>query len=147
MPLGQTTRQNILDYIMNGTTLAGAHTSGLAGTYYVTCHTASPGVDGQTSNEVSTSGTAYAPQATTNASWGAASSASPSVVSNTSAVLFGPATGSGFGAVSHYAFWNHATNRAAANFLGSEAITGGPQTIAAGQSLNFPIGALTFSFA
>lgn len=145
MPLGRTTRQNILDYLMNGTALAGAPTGG--GTFWVTLHTASPGVDGQTSNEVSTSGTAYAAQATTNANWGAASSAEPSVVSNGAAVLFGPATGSGFGTVTHYGLWNHATNRAASNFLGAEALTGGSETVAAGDSLNFPIGALTLSLA
>lgn len=144
MPLGRTTRQNILDYIMNGTTLAGAHTGG--GTYWVTLHTASPGVDGQTSNEVG-GGVGYAAQATTNTNWGAASSAEPSVVSNGAAVLFGPASGAGFGTVTHYAFWNHETNRAAANFLGSEALSGGSETVAAGDSLNFPIGSLTVSLA
>ena len=145
MPFGRTTRQNILDYIMNGTTLAGAHTAG--GTYWLTLHTASPGVDGQTSNEVSTSGTAYAAKAMTAADFGAASSAEPSVVSNTSAQLFGPATGSGVGTVTHYALWNNASGRAAANFLCAEALTGGAETVAAGDSLNFPIGALTFNLA
>jgi len=145
MPLGQTTRKNILDYIFGKASLTGAPTAG--GEFWLTLHTASPGVDGQTSNEVSTSSTGYAPQETDTADWAAASAASPSVLVSSVAFLFGPAEGSGFGTVTHYALWNHATNRAAANFLGAEAITGGGQEITAGQSLNFPAGSLTFSFA
>jgi hypothetical protein len=142
MPLGRTTRQNILDFIMNGTALAGAHTGG--GTYWVTLHTGSPGVDGQTANEVG-AGVGYAAQPTTNANWSAATAAEPSVVSNGIAVLFGPAAGAGFGTVTHYGKWNHATNRAPSNFLGFEALTGGPETVANGDSLNFPVGSLTIS--
>ena len=144
MPLGRTSRQNILDYIMNGTALSGAHTAG--GSYYVSLHTASPGVDGQTSNEVSTSGTAYAPITTTAADWSTATSAEPSEVSNSGALSYAQATGSGFGTVSHFGLWNHVSTRGTANFLGSEALAAS-QAVAAGNTLSFPTGTLKIQLA
>jgi len=144
MPLGTTTRTNIADYIFNGATLAGAHTAG--GGFWITLHTASPGADGQSGNEVSTSGTGYAPQAVDAGDWSAAAtSGSDIVVSNSSAIEFGPAEGSGFGTVSHFGVWSHATSRTAADFLGFNALTGGSQAVAAPNALRFTAGELEFT--
>lgn len=133
-----------MDYVFNGVALAGAPTAG--GAFYLTLHTATPGVDGQTSNEVSTSGTGYAAKTLTAADFSAPTAAEPSVVTITSVQEYGPAAGSGFTA-SHYALWNHASNRAAANFLGSEAITGGSKTLVAGDYLRFAANSLVFNLA
>lgn len=142
MPLGRTTRKNILDVMFGKASITGAPAA--AGEFWITLHTASPGVDGQTSNEVGGS-LGYTAQETDTADWDAATSGDPCVLTNNVAFLFGPASGEGFGTVTHYGFWNHATNRDAANFLGAEALTGGSETIPAGDSLNFPAGSLTFS--
>jgi hypothetical protein len=135
---GQTTRKDIMDFIFKGTAITGKAING-GGTYWITLHTADPGEDGQTSNEVSTSGTAYAAKATTSSDWTAGSSANPCEVSNSTVQSYAQATGSGFGTVTHAALWNHATNRAAANFVGRGAL-GASQAVAAGNTFSFPIG-------
>ena len=138
--LGQTTRADLLNLVFKGTALTGKAAAG-AGTYYISPHTADPGEDGQTSNEVSTSGTAYAAKATTSSDWSTASAASPAETSNANVLSYAQATGSGFGTVTHAALWNHATNRAAANFLGRGAL-GSSQAVAAGNTFSFPVGTL-----
>lgn len=140
--LGQTTRADLLNLVFRGTALTGKAAAG-AGTYWVSLHTADPGEDGQTSNEVSTSGTAYAAAAVTAAGHFTtnATVASPSEISNTAAITYSVATGSGFGTVTHAGIWNHATNRAAANFLGRGALTAS-QAVAVGNTFSFPIGSL-----
>lgn len=135
---GQTTRGDILNLIMKGTALTGKAAAG-AGTYWISLHTADPGEDGQTSNEVSTSGTAYAAKATTASDWSTASGTNPMETSNSTVQSFAQATGSGFGTVTHAALWNHATNRAAANFLGRGALPSS-QLVSAGNTFSFPIG-------
>lgn len=135
---GQTTRKDIMDFIFKGTTLTGKAINS-AGVYYVSLHTADPGEDGQTSNEVSTSGTAYAAEATAAADWNAGTAANPCEVNNANAITYAQATGSGFGTVTHAALWNHATNRAAANFVGRGAL-GSSQLVSAGNTFSFPAG-------
>src|ERR1700755_950456 len=116
--LGQTSRKDLADYIFKGTALTGKAIAG-GGTYWVTLHTGDPGVDGQTANEVSTSGTGYSAKSTTSSDWSAGNSASPTTeLSNATVFNFGPASGSGFGTVTYFGIWNHATNRLPAHLVG-----------------------------
>lgn len=140
--LGQTTRADLLNFMFRGTALTGKPAIA-AGAFFISLHTADPGEDGQTSNEVSTSGTAYAAVSVTAAGHFTtnATVASPSEISNTAAITWAVATGSGFGTVTHAGIWNHATNRAAANFLGRGALSAS-QAVAVGNTFSFPIGTL-----
>lgn len=144
---GNTFKKAIADHVFraaNGPMGGTATTT----TIYVSLHTASPGDDGQTANEVSTSGTAYARQAITitgGAGFAAATTANPSVTSNSGAVTYATATGSGFGTVTHFGLWNHVSNTAAANFIGAAALTAS-QAVAAGNTASFAAGAITHSF-
>lgn len=112
-------------------------------TLYISLHTASPGVDGQTANEVS--GGSYARVAVTSntTNWGAATNADPSVIANATAITFPTASGS-WGTVSHFGIWNHATNTAAENFVGATGLTAS-QSIASTNTASFAVGALTHS--
>lgn len=139
--LGQTSRKDLVDFIFKGTALTSkAINSG--GTYWVTLHTGDPGVDGQTSNEVG-AGVGYSAKATTSSDWSSGTTASPTTeTSNATVFNFGPASGAGFGTVTYFGIWNHATLRAAANFVGANTCTS--QTVASGNTLSFPIGSLKF---
>lgn len=111
----------------------------------VTLHTASPGSDGSSgSNEVS--GSSYAAQqvAVTTLFSSAGTSADPSVISNTSAVTFPTATTPGYTAT-HFALWNHISNRTAANFIMGAALTAS-QAVAIGNTPSFAVGAITHTF-
>lgn len=112
-------------------------------TLYISLHTASPGVDGQTANEVSGGSYARAAVTSNTTNWGAATNADPSVIANATAITFVTATGS-WGTVSHFGIWNHATNTAAANFVGATGLTAS-QAIASTNTASFAVGALTHS--
>jgi hypothetical protein len=137
--LVQTTRADLLNLIFKGTALTGKAAAG-AGVYYVSLHTADPGEDGQTSNEVT--GGSYAAKVTAAADWTAtATVASPSVISNSvNPITFVTASAS-WGTVTHAGLWNHITNRAAANFLGRGALTAS-QAVASGNTFSFPTSSL-----
>lgn len=134
---GNTFRKAINDLIFKNTTF----TANPAGVIYVSAHTADPGPDGQTSNEVT--GGSYAAKVTAATDWNAATTADPSVVTNANAITFVTATGN-WGTVTHFGLWNHLTNRAAANFVGSKALTAS-QVVNTGNTLSFPAAALTHS--
>lgn len=136
---GQTSRFDILNLIFKGTSISGKCINS-AGIFYISLHTGDPGVDGQSGNEVSTSGTAYAAKLTAASDWTTATAASPTTeTSNATVLSFVQATGSGFGTVTYAGLWNHLTTRAAANFLGAKALDAS-QAIAAGNTFSFPIG-------
>lgn len=140
---GNTFRKDVNNYIFRNTTLPNAITS-----LYVSLHTADPGVDGQTANEVSTGGgSLYVRQLRTQGTtdWGAATTADPSVIATaTSAVTF-PAAGTNWGTITHFGLWNHVSNNAAINFIGAGALTAS-QAVGIGNIASFAIGALTHSF-
>jgi hypothetical protein len=135
---GNTFRKAINDLIFKNTSF----TANPAGVVYVSLHTADPGPDGQTSNEVS--GGSYAAKVTAATDWNAATAADPSVVTNANAITFVTATGS-WGTVTHFGLWNHATLRLAANFVGSKALTAS-QAVASGNTVSFPAGSLVHNF-
>lgn len=112
-------------------------------TLYISLHTASPGADGQTANEVS--GGSYARVAVTSntTNWGAATTADPSVIANATAFTFPTATAS-WGTVTHFGVWNNSTLTAAANFVAAAALTAS-QAIASTNTASFAVGALTHS--
>lgn len=112
-------------------------------TLYISLHTASPGADGQTANEVT--GGSYARVAVTSntTNWGAATTADPSVIANATAITFPTATAS-WGTVTHFGIWNSSTLTAAANFVGATVLTA-PQAIASSNTASFAVGALTHS--
>lgn len=134
---GNTFRKAINDLIFKGTTF----TANPSGVIYVSAHTADPGPDGQTAGEVS--GGSYARKVTAATDWNAATTADPSVVTNANAITFVTATGS-WGTVTHFGLWNSLTLTAAANFIGSKALTAS-QVVASGNTLSFPAAALTHS--
>ena len=137
---GNTFRKTLNEYVFRGGTLTQTH-------IWVSLHTGDPGVDGQTANEVSTSGTAYARYDSTNNStfWAAASTADPSTIANAQAFTFPTATGSGWGTVTHFGLWNSSSATAAANFIGAAPLSAS-QAIAAGNTASFATGALVHSF-
>lgn len=134
---GNTFRKTLNEYVFRGGTLTQTH-------IFVSLHTGDPGADGQTANEVS--GGSYARYDSTNDStfWAAASTADPSVIANAQAFTFVTATAN-WGTVTHFGLWNHATNTAAANFIGSAALTAS-QVINNGNTASFATSALTHSF-
>lgn len=134
---GNTFRKAINDLIFKNTTF----TANPGGVIYVSAHTGDPGADGQTANEVT--GGSYARKVTAAADWNAGTTADPSVVSNANAITFVTATAN-WGTVTHFGLWNHATNTAAANFVGSKALTAS-QVVNNGNTLSFPAGQLTHS--
>lgn len=139
--LGRTARKAINDYIFKNTTLAGGVTAG--GVIWITLHTADPGVDGQTSNEIS--GSSYAAKATIATDWTTGALADPHEVSNATVQSFPTATTPGYTAT-HFGLWNHATLRAVGNFIGANAL-GASQAVGIGNTLSFPIGTLKHTLA
>lgn len=135
---GNTYRKAINEYIFRGGT-APAPT-----TVYVSLHTADPGADGQTANEVS--GGSYARYAATANStfWAAASTADPSVIASAQAFTFPTATAN-WGTVTHFGLWKSLAGTTAADFIGSAALTAS-QVINNGNTASFATGAITHSF-
>lgn len=136
--ISQTLRVGIANSLLRNTAWPAAFPSAVV---QVSLHTASPGSDGQAGNEIS--GSSYASQAATFGT--AATSADPSVIANTtSAITFPTATTPGYTAT-HFGLWNHATNRAASNFIGGAALTAS-QAVAIGNTASFAIGSITHTF-
>lgn len=109
---------------------------------FISLHTADPGEDGQTSNEVSTSGTAYARQSvTTTGGFTIALTGGvyPITIKNTSTITYATAT-AGFGTVTYFAIWNNVSATAAANFWGRGTVPS--QVISAGNTASFAAAAL-----
>jgi hypothetical protein len=130
---GQTTRADILNFGFKGTAFTGKAFNA-AGVYYISLHTADPGADGQTSNEVS--GGSYAAKSTAASDWSTATAADPAETNNSNAITFVTATGS-WGTVTHAGIWNHPTTRGTANFVGRGALSAS-QAIASGNTFSFP---------
>lgn len=143
--LGQTFRTNVLNYVLRGGTAPGR-----VATYYVSLHTGDPGVDGQTANEVSPTGTAYTRQAIASTTgWTVPGSpATPYALSNSAVITFPAATGAGYGTVTYFGIWNAGPaasgNNAAANYVGGGQLTSS-QVINTGNTATIAIGALTLS--
>jgi hypothetical protein len=134
MGLGQTRRAAIMN-------------AELASTHYLTLHTAAPGADGQSGNEAT--GTGYAATEVESTDWAAATAANPSVKLNDEIVEVTAAAGgtwSGGANMTHFALWNHASNRAAANFIGWGPLTV-PMPVIVGNPVSFPVGTLAMSLA
>lgn len=108
---------------------------------FVSLHTADPGPDGQTANEVS--GGSYARVSTAGADWNAGTVADPSVTSNANTITFPTATAS-WGTVTHFGLWTTSTGTTAAEFIGASALTAS-QAIADTNTASFAAGALTHS--
>ena len=107
----------------------------LTTTAYVSLHTADPGTTG--TNEISTSGTAYArvgPVAFTNAG------SEPTVASNGAILTYAAATAS-WGTITHFGVWTAASG---GTFQGSGALTT-PKTVNSGDTARFAAGALTIT--
>lgn len=139
--LGQTFRRGVYDYLFRNQTTPIGTTN-----YYISLHTGDPGVDGQTANEVSTSGTAYARQTIAIASggWSAATSAQPSVITNAAVITYATATGAGFGTITFFGIWKTVSGTATTDFVGSGPVSPS-QAVAAGNTASFAIGALSMS--
>lgn len=100
MGMTQGARQALYEYLFNAGSAPSWLTTG--GDWYVALHDGAPGVDGA-ANEVT--GTDYARVATSAATWGTASTATPSVVSNVAAITFPTAGTGGWGTVSAFSLW------------------------------------------
>lgn len=132
--LGQTLRKAILNNIFNGGALA-AQTL-----WHISAHTGDPGTDGQTANEVG-GGVGYT-RVNYTGGWATASSADPSVVTNTVDIVFPVASGAGWGTIDFCGIWNHATLTAAANFLARGDLSPN-QAVVAGNVMVIPAGTLS----
>jgi hypothetical protein len=120
----------ILDHVLTAT----AYTQP---SRFLALYTASPGEAGAHTNEVSTSGTAYARQAVTFAAASSGSSATNATVT------FPAATGAGFGLITHIAVVDSDTE-GAGNVLFYGAVTTSKQ-IDAGDTFQITSGNLTIS--
>jgi hypothetical protein len=112
------------------------------GVMYVSLHTADPGIDGQTSNEVS--GGSYARKLTAATDWVASTNADPAVTTTGAVLTFPTATGS-WGTVTHFGLWRTTSGTTAADFIGRGALTAS-QTINNTNTASFASGAITHSF-
>lgn len=110
-----------------------------AGVVWISLHTASPGENGQTSNEAT--GTGYARVSMVAADWEDATDADPSVMANATDIEFPQAGGdwSSGNPFTHAGIWAHASSTTEANFVGAFALAvaksvlnGDTLTIAAG---------------
>lgn len=108
---------------------------------YVALHTADPGADGQSGNEVS--GGSYARVSTSGSDWNAGTTADPSVTSNANTITFPQATAS-WGTVTHFSLWTSSSGTTAAEFIGASSLTSS-QAIANTNTASFAAGALTHS--
>lgn len=139
--LGETFRRGVLDYILRAGTAPGR-----VATYFVSLHTADPGVDGQTAGEVTT-GVSYARQSiTSSGGWTLPSAATPYTISNAAIITF-PTAGSNWGSgspITYFGIWNNVSAGAASNFV-ARGLLNVPQTVNTGNTASFAIAALTVS--
>lgn len=119
-------------------------------TIFVSLHTANPGDDGSGGAEVSVTTSGYARQAITPANWAAAVVGANDVacsISNALAVTFGPSAGAGaaWGTITYLGAWRTSTGSVASDFIGRVQVLPNQIVSAAGQSVPFAIGAITFT--
>lgn len=112
------------------------------GVMYISLHTADPGVDGQTANEVS--GGSYARKVTAASDWNAATTADPSVTTNATTLTF-PTASASWGTVTHFGLWRTSSGTTAGDFIGRGALSAS-QAIASGNTASFAAGAISHSF-
>lgn len=117
---------------------------------YLSLHTGNPGDDGQTANEVTTTTSGYARVNVPAANWANAvvgANDAAVTISNSATVTFGPSSGANaaWGTITHVGAWKDASSTSSANFLGRIPISPTVNITAAGQSVPFAIGALTFT--
>ena len=117
---------------------------------YLSLHTANPGDDGQTAGEVTTTTSGYARVNVPAANWANAvvgANDAAVTISNSATVTFGPSAGANaaWGTITFLGAWKDASSTTAANFLGRVAVTPSQVVTAAGQSVSFAIGAITFT--
>lgn len=140
---GNTFKKDLQQFIFRGTALPNSIAQ-----FYVGLHTGDPGPDGQTANEVvTTGGTLYArvnkPQGTTD--WSTATTANPSVISNATAISF-PTAGANWGVITYFSIWRATTGSSAiTDFIGGQSLTAS-QTVNTGNTASFAIGALVHNF-
>lgn len=142
---GDTKESDILKAIFKGTSLTALTT------LWIGAHTGDPGENGA-NNEVT--GNAYARVSfdadTTGGGdvrWEALDAGGPAGqtrVRNKLAILFPIATPAGWGVITYWSIWIHATSTAAANFVCGGTITGGSVTISAENRLEFAIDDLQY---
>ncbi len=124
MSLSNTYETHVLNYLFTATSVT-RPTS-----FFLALFTADPG-EASISNECSTSGTAYARQAI-------AFTVSNNLATNSGAIEFPVATGSGFGTVTHLAVCSASTGD---NIIASSALTAS-KAIGAGDVFRLPVGDL-----
>jgi hypothetical protein len=134
---GTTFMKALNDLVFKGT----AFTSP-SGVMYLSLHTADPGIDGQTSNEVS--GGSYARKVTAATDWNAGTNADPSVTTNATTLTFATATAS-WGTVTHFGLWRTLSGTATTDFIGRGALTAS-QTINNTNTASFAASAISHSF-
>lgn len=109
----------LLDHLLKGSAYPYA-----AEVRYLAIWKGDPGEDGQSGSEASYTG--YSAQAIVGSGWNVATGRQ---IDNNGDVSFGENTGADETGCTHWTLWNHATNRAASNFLGRAEIPGQPVTV------------------
>lgn len=139
--LGNAMGGNALNWILGNTPAVTP-----AGVIWVSLHTADPGEEGQAGNEAT--GTGYAAVATTDVDWDdATTSADPATTQNTNVIQFPQAGAGGWSGGTEFdwfGIWNHATLRAAANYIAAGPI-GVPKNVLEDDQLEFAVGVLGWS--
>jgi hypothetical protein len=144
MSLGNTSEQNVLLLLFNNTNWAnvgdatGLRGSSVAGSFYVSVHTADPGETGtQTTSEASYTGYARAAVARSGAGW-TVSGTAPTQAANAAAVSTGACT-AGSETLTHFVVGRDAAAAGEAIFIG--ALTSS-LAVSSGITPSFAIGAL-----
>lgn len=143
---GNTYKKGLTDYVFRLTAFQGGTSTTSA--FFISLHTGDPGPDGQTANEVTTVSTGYARVSVTltaGAGFAAATTANPSVTSNSGTITFPTAVTTNWGTVTYFGVWTSSTLTTAAAFVGGQILTAS-QVVNIGNTASFAAAALTHSF-
>ena len=137
MPYGQTWQGAELDESIGKTTRA------LPGGFYVSLHTAFPGFDGQSGNEVS--GGSYARKQVLTTQWDSAIVGDKARRTLNTTLSFVTATAD-WGTITHVGFWKTLAGTGASDFLGWFALTS-PENVTSGRTVRLQSGQIYLSYA
>lgn len=149
--LGQTARADLMNFVIQAVAFPN---TGLVTTYYISLHSADPGENGQTGNEVATGAgtTNYARQSVSaNGGWTLGSAASPTYTLSNAATITFPTVGStaylSGSPATYFGVWKTVSGTGIVDFIGRGTLQGAGVIVLAGQTASFAIGSLSLTLA
>jgi hypothetical protein len=134
---GNTFRKAVTDYLFGKAAFTNPN-----GIYYISLHSGDPGPDGQTANEIT--GVNLARKVTAASDLGSATTANPSVITNTADIVFGTASGA-VGTATYAGIWRTVSGTTAADFVGASQLPGS-MAVGVGNQPKILAGSFTHSF-